>query len=266
MKKTLIIISALIALIIGGAFIYRISQPRKLVHISIDDSICLNEIDGLNSPFDHHILKKLKLFHRLYGAKFSLYSFKPDSMTNNGQIKRSVDIHNRAFSEASDWLKLGYHGLSQMDFDSLAARNDYLDNAASATDFYKTLGGQRSLTSTVRLDRFYGDSAVLSKANQLGIKTFLCADNPKRNSYVFTSRQTDSLDNDNILHNKYGKFLRTDLRLEKSKIKECISREHLNDSIFVVFTHEWTFHQVELKMHILMMMLWLHNYEFVTEL
>lgn len=91
MKKTLIIISALIALIIGGAFIYRISQPRKLVHISIDDSICLNEIDGLNSPFDHHILKKLKLFHRLYGAKFSLYSFKPDSMTNNGQIKRSLD-------------------------------------------------------------------------------------------------------------------------------------------------------------------------------
>lgn len=91
MKKTLIIISALIALIIGGAFIYRISQPRKLVHISIDDSICLNEIDNLNSPFDHHILKKLKLFHRLYGAKFSLYSFKPDSMTNNVQIKRSLD-------------------------------------------------------------------------------------------------------------------------------------------------------------------------------
>lgn len=113
MKKTLIIISALIALIIGGAFIYRISQPRKLVHISIDDSICLNEIDNLNSPFDHHILKKLKLFHRLYGAKFSLYSFKPDSMTNNVQIKRSLLYYTSGVNKYPIiWHAVVLHSLS----------------------------------------------------------------------------------------------------------------------------------------------------------
>lgn len=225
-------------------------QPVKKVHVSFDDVYL-----GESSEFDK-FFQRLKLIHNIYGAKFSLYTFDvPENIEKNTLVE-----------EASDWLKFSYHG-SNEPFDTISARDNYIKRLNHQLHLLRRMGGDSCLSNTVRLHYFYADSLMLKVATSNGLTTFLSADSPKRISYSLDSCSNEHLYMDGHLSKDGNKYYRTDLRLEYTKLLDCISNGNLSDTTLVIFTHRNKFSRMaEMKMHILMIFLRLNNYEFVTDL
>jgi len=225
-------------------------QPPKRVHVSFDDVYFYSKDDC------ESFLGSLKLYHNLYGAKFSLYTFEIPV-----DVKRDTRIEQN-----SDWLKFSYHG-SVQPFDSTASSNSYTATLAEQLELLRRLGGDSCLTNTVRLHYFYADTLMIREALNKGITTFLAADTHGRKSYTLDSRMSDSLYSSGALIEMDKKFYRTDIRLESTSLYDCLTNGNLSDPALVIFTHKDKFGRLgKIKMHILMAFLWLNNYEYVTEL
>lgn len=230
--------------------IYRAILPVKHVHISFDD-VSLEKTSGIDD-----FIQRLRRFHSLYGAKFSLYTF-----DLNEKIKRDSLI-----VETFDWLKFSYHGSSEP-FDTLLSRNNYVKNLDYQLYLLRQMGGDSCLSNTVRLHYFFADSVMINKASSNGINTFLAADSPGRISYSLDSCDNMLLYDKGYLVKGDNKYYRTDIRLENTKLWDCITHGNLSDNTLVIFTHVAKFGRIaEFKMHILMFFLWLNHYEFVTDL
>lgn len=231
-------------------FLFRMMQPAKKVHISFDDVSLENSIE-LNK-----FVQRLQIFHSLYGAKFSFYTFDaPENIQRNEVVK-----------DASDWLKFSYHG-SNEPFDTLATKTNYVNNLNNQLNLLRHMGGESCLSTTVRLHYFFGDSVMLNIANSNGVTTFLSADEPGRISYALDSCAGERLYRFGYLTNDNNKYYRTDIRLERTTLWDCITNGNLSDTTLVIFTHQVKFdRKAEIKMHLLMMFLWLNNYEFLTDL
>lgn len=230
--------------------LYRASLPPKKVHFSFDDVVI-----GSTGSIDDDFLSSLSFYNKLYGAKFSLYTF--DVLDCVQHTVKQTDY---------TWLKYSYHG-SPEPFDSLAASRHYVSTLTKQLEGLRHVYGDSALSRTVRLHYFYADSAMLREANRNKIRTFLAADTPGRTSYSLDSCLSDLLFRVGELHLGKLRFYRTDLRLENTSLAGCLGNGNLSDSTLVIFTHQIMFgRRAKLKMHILMWFLWLNNYEFVTEL
>lgn len=230
--------------------VYYVCQSPKKVHLSFDD-VALDS----SSDFEDFV-EDLKIYNSLYGAKFSLYTFDvPENIVCNDKL-----------SKTSGWLKFSYHGSSQP-FDTVAARTHYLKTLSHQLDLLRKMAGDSCLTKTVRLHYYYGDSAMLKEASLNGLTAFLSADAPGRLSYHLDSCKSASLYNSGTLIDDSKKFYRTDVRLEQTTLWNCIANDNLSDTTLVIFTHKNKFGRyAKIKLHALMLFLWLNNYEFVIDL
>ena len=107
----------------------------------------------------------------------------------------------------------------------------------------------------------------LSNIHHKHILSFLSADAPGRLSYHLDSCKSASLYNSGTLIDDSKKFYRTDVRLEQTTLWNCIANDNLSDTTLVIFTHKNKFGRyAKIKLHALMLFLWLNNYEFVIDL
>lgn len=254
-------------------YLYRISQPKKVIHLSFDDvNVCLQHLatQAYVSPFDEPLFGKMKKMHHLFGAKFTLYVY---YKTKNFCLEDVSSKYKKDFEENAHWLKFAYHGAQEgPTFDSIAARKELIEYYEITNNQIIRFAGKKSLTNTIRLDRFYADSLMLSCSYKNGARFFLSADTPGKRSYGLSDIQSLELWNKqskalNVSQINRAWAIRTDLRLERDDFYQCIKPERMRDTTLVVFAHEWAFNTItQFKLYAFLMMTWLNNYEFYNDL
>lgn len=85
--------------------------PNKVVHFSFDDVFDVfkdlhKNVDQYESVFDNEFLNDLKVLHKEYGAKFSLYIYEKDDSFNLADMPVR---YKEELRKNSDWLKFGFH-------------------------------------------------------------------------------------------------------------------------------------------------------------
>ena len=209
----------------------------RAVHLSIDDvKDCLVELtvneDKYESIFDHYFFRRLKILHDLFGARFTLYLFPLDVKLEGAMSKFHHDFH-----DSKDWLKLGFHGVSQN-----FSRENTGDSALFVQRYKETnqlidyLGGAR--TDILRLHYWYATDVEKIFLKNAGVKTLLTSevDSPSYSlSEVFMKRLQNGSITDSALH-----YLKTDIRVEDITLTPYFTLlDHHDNDTLVIYSHEW---------------------------
>lgn len=234
---------------------------NQFFHYSFDDvSSCFVNLSNNTyaSLFEEPFFKKLQELHNKYNAKFSLYTY-TDKLAN------VPSSYANDFSNASDWLKIGYHSYSS----GVSNANLTYDNAKSywndfVSNVIRITNNESCIDRYPRLEYFAGSLSALQgfRDGSCGALGFLSSDDT-RLSYYFNSSQMQSLygsseywvDTSNNLT-----FIRTDFRCDwlqssftsnYSYKKPIVSNaydelkyrfnsgKYDNLKYYVIFTHEW---------------------------
>lgn len=218
------------------------------VHFSIDDvsnslyDLTKNE-KKYSSAFEQPFFRYLKTLNDRYSIVVSLYCF----YEHNGfTLADCTDKFSKDFSENSSWLKFGYHAWNP-NTTFIIDQKDMIVGGGGYEIFLKEIeritGSTKSITSTVRLDRFKGNKDEILQSSYKffdnGISTLLCADSKTRSSYFLSEIQEGNL---NILENIQVDglyFHETDFRFDDYKNFEKLFSENVDEKEMIVFTHEW---------------------------
>ena len=200
---------------------------NKEVHLSIDD-VCKSlrwlSYNRPNSIFEMRLFGKLKKWHEIYGAKFSLYCF---AMTENFLLTEIPEIYRDEFFSSGDWLKFGYHGKCPVRFiddNGYAAGFELFNNAVQRLKMCKT--------DTIRLHNWLASDEQKKYLSSKGIRTLLY---PNDEKWAYDS--TNSFVECGLNH------WRTQIRFEQlERMDEDALKISLNR--VVAFTHEQFFDEV----------------------
>lgn len=213
----------------------------KTVHFSVDDTIWLFENLGhfhYSSIFEQPTLGFFNNLHKRFGLKVSFYCFGNFQGLSLSDMK---DCYRAEFSSNSDWLRFGFHGLTDESTPPCGggAQQDY---AAVKRELVR-ITGEDSLTDFCRLHCFFGSRDTIKAMQKLGLRGLLCADDRRKNYYLSPLS--------NFILNMTGvyfdptirmQFLKTDLRIETSDMNACRNfspgKRHLE-----IFTHEWALNE-----------------------
>lgn len=148
------------------------------VHISIDDTyLCLKDLQkhDYESVFENAFFNRLRLMHRLYGTRFTLYVYEeaPDF-----SLSAMTDRYKAEFLRNTDWLRFGYHAPTP-DFDSLQVDSVFCRSFNRVNRSIIHFAGEPSLTHCLRLHYFWATSKMLRCMADSGIDLLLGADDER---------------------------------------------------------------------------------------
>lgn len=245
------------------------------VHISIDDTyMCLKDLQkhDYESVFQNAFFNRLRLMHRLYGTRFTLYVYEeaPDFA-----LSAMTDRYKAEFMCNADWLRFGYHAPSP-DFDSLYVDSVFCQSFNLVNRSIIRFAGEQSLTYCLRLHYFWATSTMLRCMADSGVEVLLGADD-ERMSYGLDVYENTQL----LAHGEWikkvnetelgVKIIRTNKRLEKLTFSEIFGLACLRDDRLIFFTHEWQLEGAHwllnafqwMKFHVCMIMVALNNINFI---
>lgn len=195
-----------------------------------------------SSIFEVNLFRLLLSLHRLLGLKITLYVY----AQNNGWAL--ADIHEKykhEFEEASDWLKLGFHAVSEKQHQNNIL-NEFEDQFLQTRQQIIHFAGSKSLTKIIRLHYWFYPQIYLDVLSKEGV----CAILTKEGQNIKTS-----LD-----------IWETNIRIENCSIVTIVKKivSHSSKQPLVVFTHEQALNKrTKLKMLIVILLAWLKRYKFV---
>lgn len=224
-------------------------QTERYMHVSLDDVIgILEDItkSQYKSIFHQPILALLKNMHDEYDAVFSLYCFYEKDGWN---LSDMTDKFVEEFTEASDWLKLSFHGKnygSKYDDESIKSEQA-LVHCKQVMEQIIRFAGESSIDTIPRIHFFSGKIESARKWRDYMLMGFLGADDDRKDNLYLDEPQRQELA-------KYGDWydakenlyiLKTRVRLEMVKEpyyaleqtkadKELIKQQ----KEFILFTHE----------------------------
>lgn len=230
---------------------------NKPVHVSIDDVMVLERLsDGCiyKNVFDDPFLHCLREYHNSTGARFTLYIYE----TSVKEI--SNDFWNQ-IRDNSDWLKIGWHGIS-------AEQPQSLCDMEFVSSFFRfdsilTFSAPENKTSTLRLHYWEASPWQVSFLERQGTNCLLTADR-KTVSYSLAANDIECLEDKEIFKKGGITYKKTDFRVENTQLIPALLK-NAKDEELVVFTHEWAIssHYQKFKFKLLLAFFWLYGSSFV---
>lgn len=220
-------------------------NAENYIHFSVDDWFeVFQELakSEYKSIFEDNRLLFMKKIHEEEGAIFSCFCF----FENANHSFSLEDVPNRfadEFSENSNWLKFGFHGLNK---DSLYKTTDY---ETAKDDYYRVIKelyritGSKNCIDTFPRIHFYSASlnaCMAWKAGYFGIIGLLTSEDDRKNYYL------DFFQNNQIKKKKFFfdnstniSFCRTAMRLEnEGDVTSRLIQLNRCDKPLIIFTHE----------------------------
>lgn len=248
---------------VGGYFAVKYYSVPKTAHVSLDDATSIfMEIyrEEPESIFDNAILGKLQYLHDTYGLKVTLYVYE---MLDDFAIWQMPLDYKKEFRENADWLKIGFHSISEDNPQMLGMTLKEFENEYSRTvSAIDRFAGYSSLAKVLRLHYWYATPEMTDFLGQQGVTGLLCSEEPLQ-SYSLTEKDEKKLygSRDGKLEKETTYFV-TDLRLENEENIEKALEELEKDHIIVLFTHAWCFDENYNKMEKAVKWLTQEQYEF----
>lgn len=212
-------------------------------HISVDDTISVFEDlykneSAYSSIFDNRILSFYKSVHDEYGCVFSLYCF---YQKDGFDLSMLTNKFANEFSEHSSWLKFNYHALDEVQDPNLTSVSDFSNGYSKWHNAMKTVVGENSFDTTVRLSFFHGSKSVIDYMMSQGTDTFFAADDERLSYYLNDAQCREIRKAGQFVDEENGAtFVNTDLRLDSSSDPFFdLFRSPQNKTFFEVFTHEF---------------------------
>ncbi len=250
-KKLLICAIGFISAVLVVSLIYSIVflSGRKYLKFSIDDAteilldVSSNDYDSI---FDSPTLGLLKELHEKYDLDVTLFLFEKLGSFN---IADFPDKYRKEFAQNSDWLKLGWHGIDDIDPKEHGyTGEDLTQSYKNTTNAIIRFAGGRSLSKELRVHFWYTDGKpTIYTLSEEGIKGLYYCDTDVI-GYDF-SQEEDSLirsDGDGVLKKRYDgetiSYQLTDVRLDNLESDDELLKllnERVEDRDIVVFTHAW---------------------------
>lgn len=267
-KRFFICVFVLLLLLWGGYFFHPFLHTGRVAHISIDDvSKCFNNLceDSMKyeSIFEEPFFSYLKELHDDFNCTLTCYCFEKDCDYN---ISKMPSKYAREFTENSDWLKFGFHGIKPSSHKPNNVK--YSEFTTAFSNFQKEVGRFASchnIATMLRLDYFYATPGEVLFLRNNGVRTLLSADDDRRNYYL-PYQKNRQLINENSIHYDGLKYLRTNIRIENTDFPYLnILRNRERDTL-VIFTHEWKLDRInKYKLRRMIKILKEQNYKFISE-
>lgn len=236
---------------------------KKRAHISFDDVIRSFRWLTLNKPksiFDMDFYGTLKHWHDTYNAAFSLYIFEAAGDFHISQLDKRYCSEFRA---ASDWLKLGFHGVNSST-DTLAMDPDeFKQSFSSCMEVIYDMVGENGICKWLRLHRWAAAEDQIGTLKNSGITCLLSRDRDGI-SYDLSPEESAKLFKEGT-YSKNGMFYRrTDIRYDDCRDIEAVLLQYLDKDEITIFGHEWSFLSSRLQIERSIQLLWDNHYDFIA--
>ena len=219
------------------------NQVERQAHISIDDAteifldIYRQEYDSI---FDNEVLGRLQYLHEEYGLVVTLYVY---ARLGEFSIWNMPLSYKAEFQENADWLKIGFHSMSE-DNPKGNSIFDFMECYERVKTAIKRFAGEETIAHVLRLHYWYATDGMVTYLRQQGVTGLLCYDGESV-SYNLSEEQSEKLyrSRDGILEANKITYYVTDIRLENEDDIETALEAHQKDRIIVIFTHAWCFEE-----------------------
>ena len=200
---------------------------------------------GYESIYDDKFFREVRFLHRFLGLKITLYVY---SRFGNLSLDYIPDLYAKDFSEASTWLKLGFHAVSEEQ-----GRNNILPGFAEA--FEKTqlnivrFASEKSVARVLRLHYWFYPEEYIDILEKNGISTVLTKEGQSVQSISIKSWETQ-------------------VCVEKQRLFQILRKvmSRKTEQPFVAFTHEWALNRRnKIKLFLVIVLLKMFGYNFLSE-
>lgn len=224
---------------------------ERYLHISFDDVIALFEDlsqSNYESLFDQPFLKILYDLHDKYDAKFSLYCFFQNGDGSFG-LNDCTSRYKYEFSEASGWLKFGFHAYSQWQNIIDEKPNVLLEQYNQFNrQILRITGSYKCIDPVIRVHRFDMTKKQMKKLanaehNITGL--FLAEDYEKFGNFSLKKDEWKEINNVGNGKNKYGiTYYPSNIRLDKyvSEKKKINILDYYKNTYLELYLHESSFY------------------------
>ena len=221
---------------------------NHICHISIDD--VANALQAL-SKSEHESIFEVKTFwyililHRLFGLKITLYVY---AQNKGWSLTDIPEKYKHEFEEASDWLKFGFHAVSDEQKEDNVL-SDFEGAFVKTESQIRRFAGERSIAKIVRLHYWFYPKAYQGVLKNYDVHTILTKEGQQIESMGLNQWETN-------------------IRIEQDTMKEIIYKiSHCNtNQPLVVFTHEWALNRKnKVKFALTIAFLRLKGYQFICE-
>ena len=236
------------------------------IHISFDDiTYCMQNLinNTYTSLFKEPLFAWLKGLHDSYGAKFSLYVYNINSLSN------IPATYKQEFFNNSDWLKFGLHSTtSNSTYEKSSSTDGATDWNTFITQVIRFTGSANSIDRIPRLNYFAGNKACLVAMRDCncGALGFLSADDSRTPYFLDDAKKTYLQTHDSIIDLETGLiFYHTDMRgdwflpsFSSTNTYDVPTKNNVYDELvyryglskyadtfksFIYFCHEWQFYE-----------------------
>ena len=196
-------------------------MSRKICHMSIDDvTVSFQNLSGsaYSSIYELNIFQFLFTLHRLFGLKITLYVYAKDYDRTLSDIPEK---YKHEFEEASEWLKFGFHAVSDEQKEDNILSN-FEDAFLEAERQIRHFAGEEAIARILRLHYWFYPKAYQGVLKNHGVHTVLTKEGQQIESMGLNQWETN-------------------IRIEQDTMKEIIYKiSHCTQNQpLVVFTHEW---------------------------
>lgn len=218
----------------------------KQIHISIDDCqgiLVQLIIRNYDSLWNVRKLAFLKRLHELFGAKFTLFVF-----LNFGEYTLAdiPDKYREEFLEASDWLHIQFHSISEKDIRNVTYDN-FEESFVLSQKQIARFATRAALSGIIRLHYWYYPIEYVKVLKSNSIKVILTKEKDSTKYELCSWNNTIWIEKDGFSHSL-------------KKVAEHDFRYPM-----VVLTHEWAMSKKTL-ISLLLICLWafISNKEFIN--
>lgn len=221
---------------------------NKAAHISIDDVTCAMQrlsIGDYSSIWDDKLFRYLRVLHWLYGLKITLYLY---AQYGDWSITKMPDRYKREFEDASNWLKFGFHAVSDKQKENNLLANFAVQYQLTIQQIKRFAGG-RTIAKILRLHYWFYPKEYAKVLKENEVKCVLVKSD-------CNAREIDGIST-----------WRTQIRIEQdSNIINKICRYRELEQPLVIFTHEWALNRKnKVKFALAVLFLKLQGYKFICE-
>lgn len=219
---------------------------RKYAHISVDDvTFVFQRLSSCSyeSIYDDKFFRWIHLLHRFVGLKITLYVYFRYADFSLSDIP---DLYTNDFKRASNWLKLGFHAVSEKQNE-----NGILSSFSQAYEKAQLnilrFAGEKSIAKVLRLHYWFYPKEYIDVLKRHGVSVILKNEGQLINSSSIKSWETQ-------------------ICLENHTLFEILRKAKNNKGTqpLVIFTHEWALNQrIQFKMLLVVLMVKLRGYKFV---